>query len=72
MIDLHGPPWLTAPDAIAICHALAPLAPLFVEEPLAPEDMDGYRRLRAATACRSPPASACAGCTASRRCCPRT
>lgn len=49
MIDAHGPPWLTAPDAIGICHALAPLSPLFVEEPLAPEDMEGYRRLRAST-----------------------
>ena len=49
MIDLHGPPWLTAPDAIAICDALGELGPLFVEEPLAPEDMEGYRRLRAAT-----------------------
>jgi len=49
MIDLHGPPWLTAPDAIAVCKALAPLSPLFVEEPLAPEDIEGYRRLRGAT-----------------------
>jgi galactonate dehydratase len=49
MVDLHGPPWLTAPDAIGICRALEPLAPLFVEEPLAPEDIAGYRRLRAAT-----------------------
>ena len=49
MIDAHGPPWLTAPDAIAVCNALAPLSPLFVEEPLAPEDMEGYRRLRGAT-----------------------
>jgi len=49
MIDLHGPPWLTAPDAIAMCDALGELGPLFVEEPLAPEDMEGYRRLRAAT-----------------------
>jgi galactonate dehydratase len=49
MIDLHGPPWLTAPDAIAMCNALAPLGPLFVEEPVAPEDIDGYRRLRGAT-----------------------
>ncbi len=48
MIDLHGPPWLTTPDAIAICHALEPLAPLFVEEPVAPENRAGYRRLRAA------------------------
>jgi galactonate dehydratase len=49
MIDLHGPPWLTAPDAIANCNALEPLSPLFVEEPLAPEDITGYRRLRHAT-----------------------
>jgi galactonate dehydratase len=49
MVDLHGPPWLTAPDAIAVCRALEPLAPLFVEEPLAPEDIAGYRRLRDAT-----------------------
>ncbi len=49
MVDLHGPPWLPLPDAIAVCRALEPLHPLFVEEPLAPEDTDGYRRLRAAT-----------------------
>jgi L-alanine-DL-glutamate epimerase-like enolase superfamily enzyme len=49
MLDLHGPPWLTAPDAIGICEALEPLAPLFVEEPLAPEDIAGYRRLRGAS-----------------------
>jgi galactonate dehydratase len=49
MVDLHGPPWLTAPDAIAICNALESTNPLFVEEPLAPEDLAGYRRLRAAT-----------------------
>jgi galactonate dehydratase len=46
LVDLHGPPWLTVPDAAAITKALAPLAPLFVEEPLAPEDLEGYRRLR--------------------------
>jgi galactonate dehydratase len=46
LVDLHGPPWLTVPDAAAIAKALAPLAPLFVEEPLAPEDLEGYRRLR--------------------------
>jgi galactonate dehydratase len=49
MIDLHGPPWLTLPDAIAICRELAPLRPLFVEEPLPPEDIAGYRALRRAT-----------------------
>lgn len=49
MIDLHGPPWLTLPDAIDICNHLAPLRPLFVEEPLAPENIEGYRALRRAT-----------------------
>lgn len=49
MVDLHGPPWLTLPDAIAICRELAPLRPLFVEEPLAPENIAGYRALRRAT-----------------------
>ncbi|WP_426954670.1 mandelate racemase/muconate lactonizing enzyme family protein [Muricoccus radiodurans] len=49
MIDLHGPPWLQAPDAIAYCNELAPLSPLFVEEPVAPEDLDGYRRVRRMT-----------------------
>jgi galactonate dehydratase len=49
MIDLHGPPWLTYPDALAYCRALEAVHPLFVEEPLAPEDIAGYRRLRQAT-----------------------
>lgn len=49
LVDLHGPPWFAAADAIAICRALEPLDPLFVEEPLPPEDLPGWRRLRAAT-----------------------
>jgi galactonate dehydratase len=49
MIDLHGPPWLNLPDAIVICDALVELRPLFVEEPLAPENIEGYRALRRAT-----------------------
>jgi galactonate dehydratase len=48
MIDLHGPPWLSLPDAIAITRELGMLQPLFVEEPLAPENMEGYRALRRA------------------------
>ncbi|MDP3418966.1 mandelate racemase/muconate lactonizing enzyme family protein [Falsiroseomonas sp.] len=48
MIDLHGPPWLNLPDAIEICRELGKLRPLFVEEPLAPENMEGYRALRRA------------------------
>ncbi|WP_376099051.1 mandelate racemase/muconate lactonizing enzyme family protein [Roseomonas sp. CCTCC AB2023176] len=46
MVDLHGPPWLQAADAIAYAKALEPLAPLFVEEPVAPEDIEGYRNFR--------------------------
>jgi galactonate dehydratase len=48
MIDAHGPPWLTTADAAALCDGLAELSPLFVEEPVAPENLEGYRRLRAA------------------------
>lgn len=45
-VDLHGVPWMTAPDAIRIARALEPYALLFLEEPLAPEDVAGLRRLR--------------------------
>ncbi|TRW17329.1 mandelate racemase/muconate lactonizing enzyme family protein [Glacieibacterium frigidum] len=48
-VDLHGPPWLNAPDAIAIARALEPYDLLFLEEALAPEDLAGLRRLRSAT-----------------------
>jgi galactonate dehydratase len=48
-VDLHGPPWLTAPDAIRFARALEPYDLLFLEEALAPEDLGGLRRLRAAT-----------------------
>jgi galactonate dehydratase len=48
-VDLHGPPWLTAPDAIRLAQALEPLDLLFLE-PVAPEDIDGLRRVRTATA----------------------
>jgi len=48
-VDLHGPPWLTAPDAIRMARALEPYDLLFLEEPLAPEDIPGLRRLRSAT-----------------------
>lgn len=47
-VDLHGPPWLTAPDAIRMAEALAPHDLLFLEEPVAPEDLDGLRRVRCA------------------------
>ncbi|MES3020276.1 MAG: mandelate racemase/muconate lactonizing enzyme family protein [Pseudomonadota bacterium] len=46
MVDLHGPPWLTAADAIAMCRELEPFNLLFVEEPVAPEAIDALRRVR--------------------------
>lgn len=48
-VDLHGPPWLTAADAIATVRQLEPHRLLFVEEPVPPEDLDGLKRVRAAT-----------------------
>lgn len=46
MVDLHGPPWLNAADAIAIGRALEPLNLLFLEDAVAPDNLDGWRRVR--------------------------
>ena len=46
MIDLHGPPWLTPADAASVARALEPYGLLFVEDPIAPENLDGYKRIR--------------------------
>jgi galactonate dehydratase len=46
MVDLHGPPWLNAADAVAIGRALEPLNLLFLEDPVAPDNVDGWRRVR--------------------------
>ncbi len=46
MIDLHGPPWLTPADAAQVARALEPYKLMFVEDPIAPENLDGYRRIR--------------------------
>jgi galactonate dehydratase len=48
-VDLHGPPWLIAPDAIRLARNLEPFDLMFLEEPVAPEDIDGLRRVRSAT-----------------------
>lgn len=47
-VDLHGPPWLPAADAIRLGRELEQHDLLFLEEPVAPEDLDGLRRVRAA------------------------
>ena len=46
MVDLHGPPWLTTADAVAIGRELEPLRLLFLEEAIAPDDLPGWKRLR--------------------------
>ena len=46
MIDLHGPPWLTPADAASVARALEPFNLLFIEDPIPPENLDGYRRIR--------------------------
>jgi galactonate dehydratase len=46
MIDLHGPPWLTPEDAAEVARALEPYSLMWVEDPIAPENLDGFRRIR--------------------------
>jgi len=48
-VDLHGPPWLPPSDAARLVRALEPYEPLWVEDPIAPENLEGYRRIRDAS-----------------------
>jgi galactonate dehydratase len=50
LIDLHGAPWLNTKDALIVGRALEQFRPLFWEDPVAPENLDGLRRLRDAVA----------------------
>ena len=50
MVDLHGPPWMTPKDAIALGRALEPYHLLFLEDPVAPENLDGLARVGDAVA----------------------
>jgi galactonate dehydratase len=45
MVDLHGPPWMTPKDAIVLGRALEPYHLLFLEDPVAPENIDGLARV---------------------------
>jgi galactonate dehydratase len=45
-IDLHGPPWLTPADAARVARALEPYNLLWIEDPIAPDNLDGYKRIR--------------------------
>ena len=46
MVDLHGPPWMTPKDAIVLGRALEPFHLLFMEDPVAPENLDGLARVQ--------------------------
>jgi len=46
MVDAHGPSWMTPADAIRVGRALEPLDLLFYEDPIAPDNLSGYRRIR--------------------------
>ena len=46
MIDLHGPPWLTPADAARVARALEPYELAWIEDPIAPENVEGYKRIR--------------------------
>ncbi|GJG95113.1 mandelate racemase/muconate lactonizing enzyme family protein [Cupriavidus pauculus] len=46
IVDLHGPAWLTGADAVAVGRALEGAHLLFLEEPVAPDDPLGWRRVR--------------------------
>ena len=48
MVDAHGPSWMTTQDAILVGRALEPFDLLFYEDPVAPENLDAYARIRAA------------------------
>ena len=45
MVDVHGPPWLTTRDAIALGQRLEEYDLLFYEDPVAPENIEGIRRV---------------------------
>ena len=45
MVDIHGPPWLTTKDAIAMGQALEAFDLLFYEDPVAPENVEAIARV---------------------------
>ena len=45
MVDVHGPPWMTTRDAIALGHSLEEFGLLFYEDPVAPENREALRRV---------------------------
>jgi galactonate dehydratase len=48
MIDVHGPPWLTTPDAIRLGQALEEYDLLFYEDPVPPDNIEAIAKVAAA------------------------
>lgn len=46
--DVHGPPWMTVPDAIRVGQELEEYDLLFYEDPVAPENLDSLAKVAAA------------------------
>jgi galactonate dehydratase len=44
-IDVHGPPWLTVPDAIRVGQELEEFDLLFFEDPIPPENLDALAKV---------------------------
>jgi galactonate dehydratase len=44
-IDVHGPPWLTVPDAVRVGQELEEFDLLFYEDPVPPENMDALKKV---------------------------
>ncbi|HEX2326079.1 MAG TPA: mandelate racemase/muconate lactonizing enzyme family protein, partial [Chloroflexota bacterium] len=44
-IDVHGPPWLTVPDAVRVGQELEEYDLLFFEDPVPPENMDSLAKV---------------------------
>ncbi|WP_421723601.1 mandelate racemase/muconate lactonizing enzyme family protein [Bauldia sp.] len=49
-VDAHGPSWMTPADAILIGRELEAFDLLFYEDPIAPENLDAFARVRDAVA----------------------
>lgn len=45
MVDVHGPPWMTTRDAIALGQRLEDYDLFFYEDPVAPENIDAIARV---------------------------
>ena len=45
-VDMHGAPWWTPIDAARVARALEPYNLLWIEDPVSPDNFDGFRLIR--------------------------